>query len=152
MIAPEELAALVADFGKSYTRRIWSEMERAGTTPARARLLMALQCRGSCKMSEIGAQLEVTPRSVTKLVDSLESEGLVVREQHPQDRRATLLTLTAAGMLVCKESALANHAAIAKLYEQLSGPDRAHLARILRKLLTSLDDASPAAKRRKQKA
>jgi len=139
MIAPEELAALVAEFGKAYTRRIWSEMERAGTTPARARLLMALQCRGSCKMSEIGAQLEVTPRSVTKLVDSLESEGLVERGRHPHDRRATLIQLTAQGMVVCKESALANHAAVAKLYKQLSASDRRHLSRILRKLLDSLE-------------
>ncbi len=138
MIAPEALAALVADFGKAYTRKIWSEMERAGTTPARARLLMVLQCRGSCKMSEIGAHLEVTPRSVTKLVDSLESEGLVVREQHPEDRRATLIRLTTQGMLVCKESALANHSAIAKLYEQLSAADRQHLSRILHKLIDVL--------------
>ena len=61
MIKPEELAALVADFGKAYSRTIFAEMERAGTTPARARLLMALQCRGTCKMSEIGVQLAVTP-------------------------------------------------------------------------------------------
>ena len=153
MIKPEELAALVADFGKAYSRKLFAEIERAGTTPARARLLMALQCRGTCKMSEIGAHLAVTPRSVTKLVDSLEAEGLVEREQHPSDRRATLIRITAKGMAVCKESALANHAAVAKLYEQLPAGDRQHLARILRKLIASLEqsahcDEKPVRKKR----
>ena len=147
MIKPEQLAALVAEFGKAYSRKICSEMERAGTTPARARLLMALQCRGTCKMSEIGVHLEVTPRSVTKLVDSLEGEGLVEREQHPSDRRATLIRLTAKGMMVCKESSLANHAAVAKLYEQLPAGDRQHLARILGKLIESLEHCAAGAEK-----
>ena len=138
MTDPQELARLVAEFGKAYTRWIWSEMERAGTTPARARLLAALRCHGSCKMSKLGALLAVTPRNVTKLVDGLEAEGLVARKPHPNDRRATLLRLTDKGVLVCKESALANHAAVAHLYEHLGPGDRHHLARILRKLLHAL--------------
>jgi DNA-binding MarR family transcriptional regulator len=144
MTAPEELGPLMAEFGKAYTRKLFAEMGRAGTTPARARLLMVLQCRGSCKMSEIGTQLDVTPRNVTKLVDGLEAEGLVVREQHPEDRRATLIRLTAPGMLVCKESALANHAAVASLFEQLAAVDRKHLARILRQLIDILHAEAPA--------
>jgi DNA-binding MarR family transcriptional regulator len=139
MTDPQELAQLVAEFGKAYTRWIWSEMEQAGTTPARARLLAVLQCQGSCKMTEIGTRLDVTPRNVTKLVDGLESEGLVLREPHPHDRRATLLRLTDKGRLVSKESTLANHAAVAHLYEQLAPSDRRQLARILRKLLDVLE-------------
>ena len=138
MIDPEELARLVAEFGKAYARWMWSEMERAGTTPARARLLMALQCQGSCKMSEVGLRLGVTPRNVTKLVDALEAEGLVQRKPHPHDRRATLLSLTDRGAAVCRESLQANHAAAARLFEQLAPRDRRQLARLLRKLLDAL--------------
>jgi DNA-binding MarR family transcriptional regulator len=144
MADPQELARLVAEFGKAYTRRIWSEMGRAGTTPARARLLGVLQCQGSCKMSELGALLSVTPRNVTKLVDGLEAEGLVARKPHPSDRRATLVCLTDRGALVGKESALADHAAAARLYEHLGPSDRQHMARILRKLLGVLGTAADA--------
>ena len=80
----------------------------------------------------------VTPRNVTKLVDGLEAEGLVVREPHPHDRRATLIRITPAGMLVCKESAMANHAAVTALYEHLTAADRQQLARILKKLIAAL--------------
>jgi DNA-binding MarR family transcriptional regulator len=138
MVDAQELARLVAEFGKTYTRRIWAEIGRAGTTPARARLLAALQCEGSRKMSELGAQLGVTPRNITKLVDGLEAEGLVARKAHPSDRRATLVSLTDKGALVGKESALADYAAAAWLYKQLAPADRQHLARILRKLLDTL--------------
>jgi DNA-binding MarR family transcriptional regulator len=142
MVTPQDLAPLMAEFGKAYTRKIISEMGRAGTTPARARLLMTLQCHGSCKMSEIGGHLQVTPRSVTKLVDGLETEGLVVRESHPHDRRVTIIRLTPQGMLVCKESILANHTAVTTLYDHLSSADRQHLARILHQLIAALNDAA----------
>ncbi len=144
---PQELARLAAEFGKAYTRRIWSEMGRAGTTPARARLLAALQCEGPCKMNELGVLLGVTPRNVTKLVDGLEAEGLVSRTPHPSDRRATLVCLTDRGVLVGKESALADHAAAARLYEQLPPTDRCHMARILRRLLDALGCACPKGRR-----
>ena len=138
MTDSQELGRLFATFGRAYRARIMAEMGEGGTTPARARLLMVLQCRGSCKMSEVGRDLGVTPRNVTKLVDGLESEGLVVREPHPRDRRATLLHLTPRGAAVGKECMAANHAAAAQLFEQLTPADRQHLARILRKLLEAL--------------
>jgi DNA-binding MarR family transcriptional regulator len=143
MVTPHELAPLMAEFGKAFTRKIYSEMGRAGTTPARARLMMTLQCHGSCKMSDISSHLGVTPRSVTKLVDGLESEGLVVRESHPHDRRAHLIRLTPEGILVCKESMLVNNTAVTDLFEKLEAAERQQLAKILRKLITALSDQPP---------
>jgi DNA-binding MarR family transcriptional regulator len=143
MTDSQELAGLFARFGMAFRRRIMAGLGRAGTTPARARLLMVLQCRGSCKMNEVGAELGVTPRNVTKLVDGLEGEGLVARAAHPHDRRATLLRLTPKGAAVSKESMLANHAAAARLFEQLTPADRQHLARILGKLLEALQADGP---------
>ena len=128
----------MAEFGKAFTRRIYAQVGRAGTTPARAKLLMTLHCHGNCKMSEISGHLGVTPRNVTKLVDRLEVEGLVAREPHPEDRRATIIRLTSKGVLVSKESMLVNHAAIEELFEQLPPSDRQHLARILKRLIAAL--------------
>jgi DNA-binding MarR family transcriptional regulator len=140
MTDAQELGRLFGTFGKAFKGRVMAGVGRAGTTPARARLLMVLQCRGSCKMSEVGADLGVTPRNVTKLVDGLEAEGLVRREAHPSDRRATLLHLTPQGTLVCQESMRASHAAAAGLFERLTQSDRQALARILKKLLEALQE------------
>lgn len=141
MVTPQELAPLMAEFGKGFTRRIYAQMACAGTTPARAKLLMTLSCHGNCKMSEISGHLGVTPRNVTKLVDRLEEEGLVAREPHPEDRRATIIRLTPQGVLMSKETMLANHAAIEELFEQLSPSDRQHLSRILKRLIAALANA-----------
>jgi hypothetical protein len=46
-------------------------------------------------------------------------------------------------MLVCKESALANHAVIAAIFQQLSAADRKHLARLLERLIDILRAESP---------
>ncbi len=138
---PEDLASLVGEFGKAYTRRLCAEIQQAGTTPARARLLMALSCGNGAKMAELGVRLGVTPRNITKLVDGLEEEGLVRREAHPDDRRATVVRLTDRGVLVCKETAMANHQAVARIYEALSSEDRRAFGRILRRLLAALEGA-----------
>jgi DNA-binding MarR family transcriptional regulator len=135
---PAELAALIHEFGREYTRWLQGELQQAGTTPARARLLLALQCQGPCRMSDISTLLGVTPRSVTKLVDSLEREGLVLRQPHPEDRRALLLRLTDQGAMVCKESCLANAEATAGLYAELTPTDRSDFARVLQRLLETL--------------
>jgi DNA-binding MarR family transcriptional regulator len=41
--------------------------------------------------------LGVTPRNVTGLLDGLQGDGLVLREAHPTDRRATLVSLSTRG-------------------------------------------------------
>jgi DNA-binding MarR family transcriptional regulator len=96
-------------------------------------------------MREIGVRLGVTARNVTKLVDGLEAEGLVIRQRHPHDRRATLLRLTPRGQVVSKESLQANHAAAAQLFEPLGPADRRRLTRILRKLIDGLRTADAEA-------
>lgn len=48
-------------------------------------------------MSEVGRHLRVSGGNVTGLVDRLEKEGLVARQQHPSDRRSIVVCLTKRG-------------------------------------------------------
>src|ERR1700758_1008880 len=68
-----------------------------GLTPSRTHLLWELGQRGRVPQRVLAEALKVTPRAVTGLVDALVGDGLVTREPHPGDRRATLVTLTARG-------------------------------------------------------
>jgi DNA-binding MarR family transcriptional regulator len=68
-----------------------------GLTVSRATLLWTLRRTGPCPQRDLAAALGVTARTVTGLVDGLVAAGLVTREPHPSDRRATLVTLTGAG-------------------------------------------------------
>lgn len=59
--------------------------------------LWELGQRGPVTQRVLANALKVTPRAVTGLVDALASGGLVTRESHPTDRRATLVTFTPKG-------------------------------------------------------
>ncbi|MFP5307993.1 MAG: MarR family winged helix-turn-helix transcriptional regulator [Actinomycetes bacterium] len=75
-------------------------------TFARYELLMVLEFsrNGALPLGKLGERLQVHPTSVTSAVDRLEREGLVVREEHPTDRRAKLATITEAGRALAKEA------------------------------------------------
>jgi DNA-binding MarR family transcriptional regulator len=71
-----------------------------GLTPSRTHLLWELGRRGPVPQRVLAEALKVTPRAVTGLVDALVTDGLVTREPHPSDRRATLVTFTPRGETV----------------------------------------------------
>src|SRR5215470_3312633 len=70
---------------------------REGLTESRAHLLWQLAQRGPCTQATLAADLRVTPRTITALVDGLVATGFVTREPHPSDRRAILVTFTERG-------------------------------------------------------
>jgi DNA-binding MarR family transcriptional regulator len=70
---------------------------REGMTQARLHLLWTLAQAGPLPSNQLAAQLAVTPRTVTGLVDRLAESGHVVRTANPGDRRSTLVTLTGQG-------------------------------------------------------
>jgi DNA-binding MarR family transcriptional regulator len=72
-------------------------LAREGLTDSRAHLLWQLQQRGPCTQATLAADLRVTPRAITALVDGLATTGFVTREPHPADRRAILVTFTERG-------------------------------------------------------
>ena len=59
--------------------------------------LLGFTRSGSMAMARMGERLQVHPTSVTSTIDRLERDGLVARSPHPEDRRATLATITTAG-------------------------------------------------------
>jgi DNA-binding MarR family transcriptional regulator len=79
--------------------RVEAVLRPLGLTFARYEVLMLLlfSRRGSLPLGRIGERLQVHPASVTNAIDRLEATGLVRREPHPSDRRATLAMLTDPG-------------------------------------------------------
>ena len=86
---------------------VGADMERfqrkSGLTTSRTHLLWILGSSGPSTQQALASALGVTARNVTGLVDGLVSSGHVTREPHPTDRRATLVTPTAAGEAAIRE-------------------------------------------------
>ena len=68
-----------------------------GVTPTRLSALIALERAGELRPSVLAASLGITPASMSRLVESLESEAWVNRGDDPDDGRASLLSLTDGG-------------------------------------------------------
>ncbi len=69
--------------------------------------LLSFARNESMAMARMGERLQVHPTSVTSTIDRLERDGLVKRSPHPDDRRATLATLTTEGRAVHAEATAA---------------------------------------------
>ena len=65
-------------------------------TLAQYRVLVFLDA-GARPATQVAQLLDVTPPTVTSLVDALESRGLVARSADPDDRRRVVCSLTPAG-------------------------------------------------------
>jgi DNA-binding MarR family transcriptional regulator len=104
-------------------------------TPSQARALGVLRRHGPLRLGDLAEHLRIVPRSATEVVDALEAKGLARRSADPSDRRATLVSLTDRGIELGEEVRRARGIESERLLERLSATDRAHLGRILRRLL-----------------
>ncbi len=140
----EEFAA----FGPAYMRWVKSRARGGGISYARMRLLGVLHCRGPRIMSGLSGELGVTPRNVTALVDALEEEGLVRRSPHPTDRRATVIEMTPRGAHACGERYEEHPAAVAEVFDALSGEEQSELLRLLGTLRGALREKGISGQRK----
>ncbi|AEV83449.1 MarR family transcriptional regulator [Actinoplanes sp. SE50] len=111
-----------------------SEMEPWGVAPSQFRALSVLLAHGDMRLSALAERLRIAPRSATEVVDDLQERGLAERRPDPDDRRATLVTLTDLGRTTGAEIKAARSAAGQRVFAALTPDDQAQLARILRQL------------------
>ncbi|WP_323792310.1 MarR family transcriptional regulator [Nocardioides sp.] len=62
-----------------------------------ALVLLTFSSRGSLPLGKMGERLQVHPTSVTSIVQRLVAQDLVVRRQHPDDKRLVLAEITPEG-------------------------------------------------------
>jgi DNA-binding MarR family transcriptional regulator len=87
-------------------------------------------------MNELSRLLMVTGGNVTAIVDQLEKEGLVERLDEPDDRRAWVIRLTAAGIKSFAEMARAHEQWIVELLGGLARREQDELLKLLAKVKT----------------
>ncbi|MGI8701753.1 MAG: MarR family winged helix-turn-helix transcriptional regulator [Nocardioidaceae bacterium] len=111
-------------------------------TPSQLRVMSLIDMHEAIRPSELADHLHISPRSVTEVVDSLEQRGLVRRDSDPDDRRASLISLTGEGAALSDAVRAARAAEAETVFGRLSARDRAGLRRILRKLANSYEDGT----------
>ena len=76
----------------------------AGLSPARLSALSVLVFGGDCSLTELADAEGVRPPTMTRLVQGLESDGLVERTADASDRRATVLRATRRGRALLEKA------------------------------------------------
>ena len=114
----------------------WHQQSIAGCTLSEIRLLFCIR-KGAqpdtpeITVSEISKLLHVTSPTITQLLNSLETNGLVERHMNPADRRAVGITLTEKGEMVTQQAADTFSASIDGLIEYLGEEQSNQLADLL---------------------
>src|SRR5260370_27789541 len=94
-----EALAAVRILGKKLHAGMERWAERFGLSEGRFQILVRLQHQpnGRFTMGDLAEMLDITPRTVTGLVDNLERDGLVKRLDDPNDRRSVYAEITEQG-------------------------------------------------------
>ena len=67
---------------------------------SRVEPMQVIARRSSCRVYDIAAELSITIGGTSKLVDRIEAAGYCVRRANPEDRRSSIIELTASGRRV----------------------------------------------------
>lgn len=78
-------------------RQLRSEVQCCGVGYIMSHVLLELEDSRGCALKDLQASLGIDKGALSRSVDYLVQDGLVSRKPNPQDRRAVVIELTAAG-------------------------------------------------------
>jgi DNA-binding MarR family transcriptional regulator len=104
------------------------------------KVLLCVNRSGRRSPGEIAQHLLVSTGTMTNRLDKLEKSGLVKRLPDPEDRRGVLVELTADGRATLDRYVAVQAKRERDLASAMSEEDRLELARLLRRLLASVEE------------
>jgi DNA-binding MarR family transcriptional regulator len=114
-----------------------------GTHPGEGAILLNLAQVGPASQQELSERLRVNRTIMVKLVDKLESDGLVRRKRNPRDRRSYALTVTPEGQQAVQVWERTVEHADAELVAPLGPGERRRLHQLLLRLVPDLTTVAP---------
>ncbi len=102
------------------------------TTIAQYRALVVLASRGPQRMTDLAGALDVAPSTAGRMCDRLVRKGLIRRHRARADRRAVLVSITAAGRQVVDQATARRRELIAGILAKLPAQQQRAAAAALR--------------------
>jgi DNA-binding MarR family transcriptional regulator len=102
------------------------------TTIAQYRTLVVLASRGPQRLVDLATTLDVAPSTAGRMCDRLVRKGLIRRNRARADRRAVLVSITAAGRQVVDQATARRRALIAGILSQLPPARQRSVAEAMR--------------------
>jgi hypothetical protein len=137
-----EVVAALHRFGLERDRLRTGLARRLGIPVSDLDALKHLELAGPLSQRDLATRLLLSSGAVTFLVDRLERAGLVQRQQHPTDRRTTLVMLAPGAELPEVPELDQYHEAMRREAAQLSATGRAVVASFLSAVTTHAADTT----------
>ena len=133
--SPIGIVGRVSRLAREIEDRLEPVYREHGLEPGWHDLLATLRrSGGTLRPTDLTNASMLTSSGTTKRLDKLEAAGLIARTADPDDRRGTLISLTAAGRRLIDELTPAHLANERRILGALSEADQRRLADLLRKL------------------
>ncbi|MGH8219226.1 MAG: homoprotocatechuate degradation operon regulator HpaR [Steroidobacteraceae bacterium] len=129
---------------ESVMRRFRPGLRAHAVTEQQWRVLRALSGLGPLEITELAARTCLLPPSLSRILPSLESRGLVVRRGVVADLRRTAVSVTAAGLALIAAHAPQSEGVYRAIEERFGAERLGQLSRLLDELEAAL--APPAAR------
>jgi DNA-binding MarR family transcriptional regulator len=134
------LPYLVNRAGARIATAFGEEVRPLGATLQMWRVLAALRDKDGRRMGDLSTTTSIEVSTLTRLVDNMEKKGLVARRRDPEDSRAVILQVTAAGKQLTRRIV-----PIAERYEKVAlkgfaAAEAEALKAALRRLYANMDD------------
>jgi DNA-binding MarR family transcriptional regulator/GNAT superfamily N-acetyltransferase len=142
----EGLIAAVRAFNRFYTRQLGVLDQQVFKSPyslSEARVLYELANREYPSAKEIGAELDLDPGYLSRIVQKFADDGLISRKPLPADRRKHLLKLTPKGRQAFARLERNSHDDVANMLRPLSQSKRGHLTAAMATIERLLDASAP---------
>ncbi|HUW09004.1 MAG TPA: MarR family transcriptional regulator [Anaerolineae bacterium] len=121
---PDPFASVLHEWIGVFMRRSMRDLilysRESGLSMSQMGALFHIHSRGACGVSEIGDSLGTSSAAASQMLERLVRQGLVVRAEDPEDRRAKRITVTDLGLRVLQESFRARLGWVDELAQGLS--------------------------------
>ena len=129
----DQLDTLLSRIVDVLTRGL-SQMVRGRVSVPQFFVLRVLRDRGKSSISQVAANLQITPSAVTYLADGLVRGGLVERVRDENDRRVVWLEMTGKGLELVRDLEKRRRGEMQRITSPLSTDELEALVRILARL------------------
>ncbi len=111
----------------------------SGLSMSQVGALFHIHREGNCGVSDLGDNLGVSSAAASQMLERLVQQGLILRSEAPNDRRAKQLVLTEKGRQVVQESIHARQGWLNDLAAMLSAEEKAQVIAALGILLEKIN-------------
>ncbi len=114
----------------------WAEL---GLTITQLRVLFHLRAHDGLSAGALAERIDVTPSTLTRIMDRLVQASLIRREPDPEDRRLVRHGLTERGLLAIEQMERAFRSRMSSIYAHLSRKQLERIVCALRDLTSASD-------------